>query len=73
MNIYSRQTRTSVGDNSNNQHLARIRWATLGYHYDWTNKIYNQDDHTKMPDELVQLCQTIVQVISSATSIKKIN
>jgi alkylated DNA repair protein alkB family protein 1 len=70
LNIYARQTKTSVGDNSNNENLARIRWATLGYHYDWTNKIYKQDDHTKMPDELTQLCQIIMQVISSNTSIQ---
>jgi alkylated DNA repair protein alkB family protein 1 len=71
VNIYARQSKTSVGDNSDNQNLDRIRWATLGYHYDWTNKIYKQDDHTKMPDELVKLCQTIMEVISSNTSIKK--
>ena len=67
LNIYARQTKTSVGDNSTNQNLAHIRWATLGYHYDWTNKVYKQDDHTKMPDELSQLCQIIMQVISSST------
>ena len=68
INIYARQTRTNVGDNTDNHNLARIRWATLGYHYDWTNKIYRYDDHTKMPDELSQLCRTILQVISSDTS-----
>ncbi|CAF0945510.1 unnamed protein product [Rotaria sordida] len=68
LNNYARQTRTSVGDNSDNQNLTRIRWATLGYHYDWTNKIYKQDDHTNIPDELVQLSQTIAQVISSNTN-----
>ena len=67
VNIYAQQNKTSVGDNSNNENLARIRWATLGYHYDWTNKVYKQDDHTKMPNELAQLCQTIMQVISSNT------
>jgi alkylated DNA repair protein alkB family protein 1 len=71
LNIYARQTKTSVGDNSDNQNLTRIRWATLGYHYDWTNKIYKQDDHTKMPDELTLLCQTIMHIISSNTGTKK--
>jgi alkylated DNA repair protein alkB family protein 1 len=71
LNIYARQTKTSVGDNSDNQNLTRIRWATLGYHYDWTNKIYKQDDHTKMPDELALLCQTIMHIISSNTGTKK--
>lgn len=70
INIYARQTKTSLGDNSDNQNLTRIRWATLGYHYDWTNKIYNHEDHTKMPDELAQLCQMIMQIISSSTGTK---
>ncbi|CAF0932234.1 unnamed protein product [Adineta ricciae] len=68
LNDYARQTKTSVGDNSNNEQLARIRWATLGYHYDWTNKIYKDDDHTKMPNELAKLCQIIMHVISSSTN-----
>jgi hypothetical protein len=70
VNIYARQEKTSLGDNSDNHNLARIRWATLGYHYDWTNKIYKQDDHTKMPNELTQLCHIIMQVISSSTGMK---
>lgn len=68
INIYPRQDKTNLGDNSNNQHLARIRWATLGYHYDWTNKIYKPDDQTKMPDDIQQLSESIVQVISLNTS-----
>lgn len=68
VNTYARQTRTSVGDNSNNEHLARLRWATLGYHYDWTNKIYKQDDQTRMPEEVTLLCQIIMQIISASTS-----
>jgi alkylated DNA repair protein alkB family protein 1 len=71
LNIYARQDKTSVGDNSDNQNLARIRWATLGYHYDWTNKIYRKDDYTKMPDELAQLCQIIMHVITSNTGNQK--
>jgi alkylated DNA repair protein alkB family protein 1 len=71
LNIYARQSKTSVGDNQDNQNLPRLRWATLGYHYDWTNKIYQQDDYTKMPDELVELCRRIMQVISSNTSTDK--
>ncbi|CAF0936327.1 unnamed protein product [Adineta steineri] len=73
INIYARQTKTSVGDNSNNENLSRIRWATLGYHYDWTNKVYKQDDHTKVPDELAQLCKIIMRVISSSAGCSMMN
>jgi alkylated DNA repair protein alkB homolog 1 len=68
VNSYARQLKTSVGDNANNQHLSRLRWATLGYHYDWTNKIYQRDDHTPMPQELAQLCQILMQYISGSSS-----
>lgn len=68
INTYARQDKTSVGNNNNNENLSRIRWATLGYHYDWTNKIYDETNHTKMPDELAQLCQIIMKIISSNTS-----
>ena len=71
VNRYARQSKTSVGDNQENQHLARIRWATLGYHYDWTNKIYKPDDHDQIPDELAKLCQTIMHVICSNTGRKE--
>jgi len=66
---YSRQNKTSVGDNYENEHLARLRWVTLGYHYDWTNKIYKDNDQTKMPDEVEKLCEIIMKVSSSNTSL----
>jgi hypothetical protein len=67
VNVYACQTKTSVGDNTTNQSLARLRWATLGYHYDWTNKIYKPDDHTHMPDELAQLCHVLMKFLSYST------
>jgi hypothetical protein len=64
---YARQMKTSVGDNRDNQQLARLRWVTLGYHYDWTEKIYKRDDHSAIPDQLAQLCRTVMTFIASAT------
>ena len=69
VNNYSRQNRTSVGENNENQHLSRLRWATLGYHYDWTNKIYNSDDHSTIPNELKSLCYAVMSFISLATGV----
>ena len=67
VNEYARQNRTSVGDNFNNEHLAKLRWVTLGYHYDWTNKIYRSDDFTRLPQELDQLLETLMKYFSSIT------
>ena len=37
----------------------KLRWATIGYHYDWTNKIYNHDDFTPIPTDIDQICKFI--------------
>jgi len=34
-------------------HLDKLRWITLGYHYDWTSKRYAESDVSPMPSELV--------------------
>uniref|UniRef100_A0A914S0X7 Alpha-ketoglutarate-dependent dioxygenase AlkB-like domain-containing protein n=1 Tax=Parascaris equorum TaxID=6256 RepID=A0A914S0X7_PAREQ len=51
-------------------HTSKLRWATLGYHYDWTTKIYPSSGLTGMqceplPSELV----TIADIISRALGI----
>lgn len=32
-----------------------MRWSTLGYHYDWTNKIYDESRRSEFPPELSNL------------------
>lgn len=32
-----------------------MRWSTLGYHYDWTNKVYDESHKNEFPPELHQL------------------
>ncbi|KAM9356093.1 nucleic acid dioxygenase ALKBH1 [Pholidichthys leucotaenia] len=32
--------------------LERLRWVTLGYHYDWNTKTYSADSHTPFPHDL---------------------
>lgn len=61
VNEYGKQPRTSAGDNSANEHLERIRWATLGYHYDWTEKIYRSNDFTPLPQELTAMFDSLVK------------
>uniref|UniRef100_A0A915AU06 Fe2OG dioxygenase domain-containing protein n=1 Tax=Parascaris univalens TaxID=6257 RepID=A0A915AU06_PARUN len=45
-------------------HTSKLRWATLGYHYDWTTKIYPSSGEP-LPSELV----TIADIISRALGI----
>lgn len=37
----------------------KLRWATVGYHYDWTNKVYNSDDFTAIPRDIEEICKFI--------------
>eukprot|EP00123_Amoebidium_parasiticum_P006235 comp17236_c1_seq1/m.16262 comp17236_c1_seq1/g.16262 ORF comp17236_c1_seq1/g.16262 comp17236_c1_seq1/m.16262 type:complete len:340 (-) comp17236_c1_seq1:430-1449(-) len=39
------------------QLLSKLRWVTLGYHYNWTTKEYNNDHHSTFPPDLDSLCQ----------------
>jgi len=32
--------------------LEQLRWVTLGYQYDWTNRTYAAADHVRVPSEL---------------------
>jgi len=35
--------------------LYRLRWVTLGYHYNWTTKEYSEDKRSPFPEELALL------------------
>lgn len=40
-----------------------MRWTTLGYHYDWTNKIYDESMKNQFPNDLHQLIATVADVL----------
>lgn len=40
-----------------------LRWVTLGYHYDWTNKIYDENSKTQFPVDLEQLTKYFAEVL----------
>ncbi|XP_020775469.2 nucleic acid dioxygenase ALKBH1 isoform X2 [Boleophthalmus pectinirostris] len=39
--------------------LERLRWVTLGYHYNWDTKLYSEDHYTPFPADLQLLSQQI--------------
>lgn len=43
-----------------------MRWTTLGYHYDWTNKVYDEAFRNDFPSEL----QTLIGMFADALSFK---
>ncbi|CAO1428610.1 unnamed protein product [Diamesa serratosioi] len=40
-----------------------MRWSTLGYHYNWTDKVYNEEIKNEFPNELGKLISTIAEVL----------
>ena len=40
--------------------LYRLRWTTLGYHYDWNTKEYYEDRKSPFPPDLSQLSSFIL-------------
>ena len=40
--------------------LYRLRWVTLGYHYNWTTKEYSEDKRSPFPEELACLSAFIM-------------
>ncbi|XP_066531824.1 nucleic acid dioxygenase ALKBH1 [Hoplias malabaricus] len=39
--------------------LEKLRWVTLGYHYNWDTKTYSADHHTPFPPDLHSISQKI--------------
>lgn len=40
-----------------------LRWSTLGYHYDWDAKIYNENIKSNFPSDLECLCSNLSSVL----------
>lgn len=40
-----------------------MRWTTLGYHYDWTNKVYLETSKDDFPRELESLVKVIADCL----------
>ncbi|XP_041928095.1 nucleic acid dioxygenase ALKBH1 [Alosa sapidissima] len=39
--------------------LEKLRWVTLGYHYDWNSKTYSADHYTQFPPDLLSLSREV--------------
>eukprot|EP00743_Colponemidia_sp_Colp-15_P007385 GILK01007976.1.p1 GENE.GILK01007976.1~~GILK01007976.1.p1 ORF type:complete len:255 (+),score=9.14 GILK01007976.1:37-801(+) len=42
-----------------NSLLAKLRWATIGYHYDWTNRVYEKENPTPFPPIVRDICERV--------------
>ncbi len=52
-----------------NAHVDKLRWVTLGYHYDWTNKVYPEGCYSEFPTSaaeiFISLAQSMGHIIES--------
>lgn len=39
----------------------RLRWATLGYHYDWDNRKYTEERKSPFPEDLANLSKQLIK------------
>ena len=46
----------------NEEVLKKLRWTTLGYHYDWSAKVYHEDRKSLFPSDLAGLSTFILSV-----------
>ena len=43
--------------------MYQLRWATVGYQYDWTHKVYREKDYSPIPKDLTLLFQYISRAL----------
>lgn len=43
--------------------LTGLRWASLGYHYDWTTRMYRPDLESPIPTPLATLCTAVANLL----------
>lgn len=47
--------------------INKLTWSTLGYHYDWDNKVYNPERHSPFPNSLAELVKHIASCFGFQT------
>lgn len=47
-------------------HFCKLRWVTLGYHYNWNDKTYSETEKSDFPSDLAYLSKYIAAVVHSS-------
>lgn len=55
----------SIANNDNFKSFKPMRWACLGYHYDWTARKYQKDLKSPFPPDLAEFCRKLANHVSS--------
>lgn len=54
----------SIKDNDNLARFKSLRWASLGYHYDWTKRMYQENVKSIFPSNLAILCKYLANLVN---------
>ena len=57
--LYKGYSREDLKQNMKGNSMYQLRWATVGYQYDWTHKIYREREYSTVPRDLTLLFQYI--------------
>lgn len=65
-NVWDFHTKSGESIEDPKSKINKLRWITLGYHYNWTTNIYENSPEriSKFPDELVNLCKNHANLCS---------
>eukprot|EP01032_Pedospumella_encystans_P009731 gene9731-11437_t len=44
--------------------FAKLRWSCLGYHYDWTKRMYQKNLKSTFPPDLASLCTNLAHLVN---------
>lgn len=50
--------------------LYKLRWVTLGYHYDWDKKVYCSENKSTFPEDLAALSTFILHCVGYPGSVQ---
>lgn len=54
----------TLRENNGFKRFKELRWASLGYHYDWTARMYQKDLKSPFPSDLADLCQSLAKQVN---------
>lgn len=58
----SKKPKIHAGRKSKYRSFKKLSWATMGYHYDWTERSYNPDFMSNMPEFIVNLAKIFARI-----------
>mmetsp|Transcript_35227 Transcript_35227/g.49063 ORF Transcript_35227/g.49063 Transcript_35227/m.49063 type:complete len:214 (-) Transcript_35227:236-877(-) len=41
----------------------KLRWASLGYHYDWTQRLYHKNEKSDFPEKLASMADALARLV----------